>query len=115
MTTCSDCNNAKDAPLWSLYSLGCIYCGARLIQNIKRLPPTVSRDEKIERATRVADDWERWGHSRARLNELAAKGAPYPALPPASDAPPATASDSAPPSLPSSSARPSRPRKPARR
>lgn len=83
MRPCDDCNNAKESPLWSLYSLGCIYCGARLIQNLQRLG--LPADERKARVGKVAADWVAWGHSGPELKRLAS--GLYPSLPPAPESP----------------------------
>ena len=50
----------------------CIYCGARLIQALGRLPRP--RDEIVARRRAVLADWVAYGHAEADLRELA-KGA----------------------------------------
>ena len=47
----------------------CIYCGARLIQNIQKL--NRPREERSARCKAVLQDWMGYGHDEAELRRLA--------------------------------------------
>ena len=47
----------------------CIYCGARLIQNIQML--NRPREERSARCKAVLQDWMGYGHDEAELRRLA--------------------------------------------
>lgn len=71
---CSDCNESRvSTGAWRRFDLKCIYCGARLIQQI----PTVSNTnaEASQRRKVVLADWCRYGHSEAEIRTLAALSA----------------------------------------
>ena len=50
------------------FNLGCIYCGARLIQRIGLLP--ISQTECRERRQSVLKDWVEYGHSETQIRTL---------------------------------------------
>ncbi len=69
---CDDCNATREAPAHRLFNPACLHCGARLIQQLGKLPRP--RDEITARRRKVLADWVAYGHAEADLRELA-KGA----------------------------------------
>ena len=67
--TCDCCAKAKESPTFSDHCLTCLYCGARLIQGIQKLP--INREAKITRCRKVLADWVAWGHRDAEIRKLA--------------------------------------------
>jgi hypothetical protein len=65
---CEPCSNAREAPLHAFFCPSCIYCGARLIQGIQRLPRP--KPEKSERCRQVLQDWVAYGHDEKTIREL---------------------------------------------
>ena len=52
-----------------MFSLGCIYCGARLIQRIATLP--IPDSDVTRRRRAMLADWVKAGHPEAQLRSLA--------------------------------------------
>lgn len=71
---CSDCNTTREAPGHALFCPTCIWCGARLIQRIQRLPRPAS--EIRDRCRQVLADWMAYGHAEQELRKLAKGPAP---------------------------------------
>jgi len=69
---CDVCEAAKESPNHRMHCPSCIYCGARLIQALGRLPRP--KDEIVSRRRAVLADWVAHGHAEDKLRELA-KGA----------------------------------------
>jgi hypothetical protein len=67
--TCEDCDKARTAPLYRLYSPACLWCGARLINRLGSVLRPSS--EITERRRRVLKDWMDHGHEELRLRTLA--------------------------------------------
>lgn len=66
---CEPCDTAREYPTANvLYCPSCIYCGARLIQRIGRLPIAVS--EATTRRREVLADWVKLGHKEAEIRTL---------------------------------------------
>lgn len=65
---CDDCAAASIAPLHSLYSLACLWCGARLVGRLRELPRPAA--EIKARQSKVLEDWQALGHDRAELLRL---------------------------------------------
>ena len=68
MKACNNCQQASEAPGWAWHSLQCLWCGARLIQAIGRLPIPVSQVSQRRRA--VLNDWVAWGHNEKTIRAL---------------------------------------------
>lgn len=66
---CECCHRTSLGPQHRLHCPTCIYCGARLIQRIQKLP--VSAEAKRDRCRQVLTDWLAFGHSEAELRALA--------------------------------------------
>jgi hypothetical protein len=79
---CADCEAAREAPGYRLFSPLCAFCGGRLIRQIGKLQRP--REELTERRKRVLADWVAYGHSETDLRALAKSG---PAFPPVPEAP----------------------------
>ncbi len=71
MKPCEDCLYSRESPDYALHSLGCLYCGARLIQRIQKLRGLVMPDEIAERSRKTLADWMKFGHAEADLRRLA--------------------------------------------
>lgn len=67
--TCGCCQAASEAPAYRMHCPTCIYCGARLIQGIQKLP--ITRSEVQERCRAVLADWLAYGHDEQALRALA--------------------------------------------
>ncbi len=68
--TCECCD--KDRPPHGGYpghTPACVYCGARLVQRIQRLP--ISANEKATRCRAVLADWLAHRHDEIQLRHLA--------------------------------------------
>ena len=52
------------------FSLGCVYCAARLIQRLGKMPIAASQCK--ERRQAVLRDWVEFGHSEQKIRALAA-------------------------------------------
>lgn len=71
MNPCTDCQAARETNgLWAFHCPTCLYCGARLIQRIGKLP--APRAELSARRKRVLEDWVAAGHSEAEIRALVA-------------------------------------------
>lgn len=71
MRPCEDCAIRRDTnPAWRRYDLGCVHCGARLVQTIRGLRGIRPRDELTARVKVVMDDWAAWGHDLQVLRGL---------------------------------------------
>lgn len=66
---CPCCQKVRENPHYAQHSLGCVHCGARLIQAIGRL--SIPADEVVKRRRAVLTDWVQWGHSEAQIRALA--------------------------------------------
>lgn len=66
--TCECCNIARDFPQYRMFTPKCIYCGARLIQMLGRLP--IAASECSARRKAVLSDWVKYGHSEAEIRRL---------------------------------------------
>lgn len=69
---CAECEAVREAPDFNAYSLGCIYCGARIIGAIrgrKRVPA----NERTRRAKAELDRWVKWGHNELEIRRLVAE------------------------------------------
>ena len=91
--TCKNCDIARGFPGYRMFNPACLYCGARLIQSLGRLPIPASECRQRRQAALAL--WLRQGHSEAVIRELV-KG-PLP-IGPAK----ATVCDSPPPAKPRS-------------
>ncbi len=69
MKPCQDCQRAAVGPLYRLHCPTCVYCGARLIQKIQKLP--ISAEDKRTRCRQVLADWLAFGHNELQLRALA--------------------------------------------
>lgn len=69
---CPCCQNARDWPGTTAartFSHGCLYCGARLIWSIQRLP--IARSEASARCKAMLGYWVGDGFSEAEIRRLA--------------------------------------------
>lgn len=66
---CNNCKTAREFPNHSMFDPACIFCGARLIQRIGKLP--IAQSESVLRRRAVLKDWTDWGHSEAKIRALA--------------------------------------------
>ena len=66
--TCPDCKIARSFDMYRMYNTACIYCGARLIQNLARLPIAISVCSEMRK--KVLADWVEFGHSEAEIRAL---------------------------------------------
>lgn len=67
--TCSNCETARTFPGFRMFDPACLYCGARLIQLLGKLPIGVT--EVTARRRQVLADWIVHGHTEADLRRLA--------------------------------------------
>jgi hypothetical protein len=85
---CAECFNARHSPDYRVFDPLCLWCGARYFQRLRTAPPVTAQDgfrsrpetqdERKSWMTRVLDAWEKQGHDRARMRELAmADAIPY--------------------------------------
>lgn len=65
---CECCDNARVGPMYAVHSPSCLPCGARLIQNLMRLP--IARSEASARARAMLKVWVDWGHSEIEIRRL---------------------------------------------
>ena len=65
---CEVCRTAIESH-HRMHCPSCIYCGARLIQNIQKLDRP--REERIQRCRDVLQVWMQYGHNEADLRSLA--------------------------------------------
>lgn len=71
---CTDCDAARDTRgHWSRFDPACLWCGARLIQQIKSLTHRPAA-ERSARCKAVLTDWAAYGHSESELRELVSSG-----------------------------------------
>jgi len=66
---CKPCQIARQVPAYPFFNLGCLYCGARLIQRLGGLP--IARSQVAERRRENLAHWVAFGHSEAELRSLA--------------------------------------------
>lgn len=69
MEPCTHCNARREGPAYPYFSPNCLWCGARLIRSIGRLP--ITREQVIKRRRKVLEDWMKYGHAEADLRRLA--------------------------------------------
>ncbi len=70
MRVCEDCAVAREHPLHRLFNPACLWCGARLIQHIRRLKGIRPTDELTARCKVVLKDWMAYGHAESELRAL---------------------------------------------
>lgn len=74
--TCECCTASRETGgLHRMYDPACLHCGARLVMQLGGL--LIGASEVKARRQAVLDDWERHGHSRQAMRELA-KGTTLP-------------------------------------
>jgi len=66
---CECCQSARTNPQYSVHCPSCLPCGARLIQNIQRLP--IARSIASARCKTVLADWVAHGHSEIEIRRIA--------------------------------------------
>jgi hypothetical protein len=69
---CEQCEASRQWPQHDAYSLGCLWCGARIIQAI-RGRRKVPQDERTRRAKAELARWVAWGHSELEIRRLVAE------------------------------------------
>ena len=69
MKPCECCQRTSLGPLYRLHCPTCIWCGARLIQHIQKLP--IAAEAKRDRCRQVLADWVAHGHGESQLRALA--------------------------------------------
>lgn len=68
--SCECCDASRETSgLWPHFTPACLWCGARLIQRIGRMPIPAIAARPRQRA--VLDDWVAYGHADAELRRLA--------------------------------------------
>ena len=68
---CPCCTAARETSgLWRYFELSCMWCGARLIQQIPKYSGTDA--ETTQRRRAVLKDWVAYGHSEQEIRALAA-------------------------------------------
>lgn len=73
---CTDCEAARETGgRWPMFSPACLWCGARLIQQIKALTQRPAA-ERSARCTAVLTDWVAHGHPEPELRALSAGSMP---------------------------------------
>jgi len=66
---CNDCLAARESSgHWRMFDPLCIFCGARLIQQIGKLP--IPPEAVIARRRAVLADWMNYGHSEQEIRDL---------------------------------------------
>lgn len=71
---CTDCAAARESRgHWYRFDPACLWCGARLIQQIKQLTHRPAA-ERSSRCKTVLTDWMSYGHAERELRDLAASG-----------------------------------------
>ena len=71
---CTDCEAARETRgQWNRFDPACLWCGARLIQQIKGLTGRPSA-ERSARCKVVLTDWAAHGHAESALRELVSSG-----------------------------------------
>jgi len=71
---CQPCNTARAYPAHRMHCPSCIFCGARLIQNLGRLPIAVS--DITRRRPETLALWLDYGHDEKEIRGLAKGPAP---------------------------------------
>jgi len=71
---CKPCQIASQVPAYPFFSLGCLYCGARIIQHLATLP--IARSAVAARRRENLTHWVAFGHSEADLRSLAQQKTP---------------------------------------
>ena len=66
---CQDCKIAQENHEYTMFNPACLYCGARLIQRLASLD--ITKADLHTRRKAVLDDWEKFGHKREQIRELA--------------------------------------------
>lgn len=67
---CQDCTASRlTNGLWVTFDPRCLYCGARLIQRIGKLP--IPQDKATARRKQVLADWCALGHAESEIRALA--------------------------------------------
>jgi len=67
---CEECAGARACPQYHRrYDLRCPWCGARYVKQLRERD--IPRKELDAWRARVMDDWEKFGHDRLQLRELA--------------------------------------------
>lgn len=66
---CKPCQIARTVPTYPFFNLGCLHCGARIIQHLATLPIVPS--QVAERRRENLAHWVAFGHSEADLRALA--------------------------------------------
>lgn len=73
--SCQDCSASRESSgAHRLFDPLCLFCGARLIQAIGKLP--ISPESVIARRRAVLADWMAMGHAEQDLRDLAKAKAP---------------------------------------
>jgi hypothetical protein len=65
---CDCCETARHSPTYSVHCPSCLPCGARLIQNLMRLP--IARSEASARARAMLKVWTDYGHPEIEIRRL---------------------------------------------
>lgn len=65
---CNFCQIAREYPGHRFFSPSCLWCGARLLQMLGRLP--IGETECRDRRRAVLTDWMGYGHSELELRRL---------------------------------------------
>lgn len=68
MKSCDCCDKARVGPVYPMFDPACLWCGARLIWRIQRLP--IAREGRIKRCRVALQDWLQYGHSEAEIRRL---------------------------------------------
>lgn len=78
--TCDDCARTRNGPGWNFFNPACIWCGARLVGRLRKLP---RRPGEIQaRQAKVLEDWASYGHSKDEMLALSHDECPVSPLPP---------------------------------
>lgn len=67
---CPCCNIVRQNPTYPQFNLGCVYCGARLIQRLGQMQ--ISATECKVRRQAVLRDWVEFGHCEQQIRTLVA-------------------------------------------
>ena len=76
---CNFCQIAREYSGHRFFSPSCLWCGARLIQTLGRLP--IGETECRDRRKAVLSDWIGYGHNEQDLRRLARGAAPLMPVP----------------------------------
>jgi hypothetical protein len=75
---CEDCDRARRNTAHRVFSLGCLWCGARYARTVRtaenlHLPAQVAGQQMSRRQwhEHVLQSWAEWGHDAAALKKLA--------------------------------------------